>query len=114
MSSAQVRPISATFTAGPIRASASFAAHLETIERKIPLRSNYEALGAAVAVAALTPLLAYAAMPAYSPVTSERLINAQQDNGWLMYRRNYESTGYAPFDQINAGNVGKLTIAFNH
>src|SRR6202521_2940001 len=69
---------------------------------------------AVVAVTALTPLLAYAAMPAYSPVTSERLINAQQDNGWLMYRRNYESTGYAPFDQINAGNVGKLTIAFNH
>src|SRR6202049_3376800 len=42
MSSAQVRPMSATFTAGPIRASASFAAHLETIERKIPLRSRYE------------------------------------------------------------------------
>src|ERR1035438_2920972 len=70
--------------------------------------------GAAVAVTALAPLLAHAAMPAYSPVTGERLINAQQDNGWLMYRRNYESTGYAPFDQINAANVGKLTIAFNH
>src|SRR6202162_698668 len=42
MSSAQVRPISATDTAGPIRASASFAAHLKTIERKIPLRSRYE------------------------------------------------------------------------
>src|ERR1700722_13030350 len=71
-------------------------------------------LGAAVAVTALTPLLAYAAMPAYSPVTSERLINAQQDNGWLMYRRNYESTGYAPFDQINGGNVGKLTSVFDY
>src|SRR6202140_2838766 len=69
---------------------------------------------AVVAVTALTPLLTHAATPAYLPVTSERLINAQQDNGWLMYRRNYESTGYAPFDQINAGNVGKLTIAFNH
>src|SRR6202171_4057205 len=42
MSSAQVRPISSTFTAAPMRASASFAAHLKTIERKIPLRSRYE------------------------------------------------------------------------
>src|ERR1700680_4540131 len=69
---------------------------------------------AVVAVTALTPLLAYAVMPAYSPVTSERLVNAQQDSGWLMYRRNYESTGYAPFDQINAGNVDKLKIAFDY
>ena len=42
MSSAQVRPSSSTFTAGPIRASTSFAAHLKTLERKIPLRSRYE------------------------------------------------------------------------
>ena len=31
-----------------------------------------------------------------------------------MYRRNYESTGYAPFDQINTGNVGKLKVAFDY
>src|ERR1019366_2206958 len=36
------------------------------------------------------------------------------DDGWLMYRRNYESTGYAPFDLINAGNVGKLKVAFDY
>src|SRR5450631_223384 len=42
MSSAQVRPMSSTLAAGPIRASDSFAAHLKTIERKIPLRSRYE------------------------------------------------------------------------
>src|ERR1700680_1120066 len=42
MSSAQVRPMSSTLAAGPIRASASFAAHLKTLERKIPLRSRYE------------------------------------------------------------------------
>src|ERR1035438_8565795 len=70
--------------------------------------------GALFAAAVLTSVLVYAAVPTYPTVTSERLINAQQDSGWLMYRRNYESTGYAPFDQINGGNVGKLTIAFNH
>src|SRR5450631_1300940 len=42
MSSAQVRPMSSTLAAGPIRESASFTAHLKTIERKIPLRSRYE------------------------------------------------------------------------
>src|ERR1700675_3141681 len=42
MSSAQVRPISSTLSADPIRASTSFAAHLKTLERKIPLHSRYE------------------------------------------------------------------------
>src|SRR5664279_6424156 len=42
MSSAQVRPVSATPAAGPIRESASFAAHLKTLERKIALHSRYE------------------------------------------------------------------------
>src|SRR6202165_5669808 len=40
--SAQVKPMSSTIATRPIRESASFAAHLKTIERKIPLRSRYE------------------------------------------------------------------------
>src|ERR1700682_4707415 len=40
--SAQVKPMSSTLAAGPIRESASFAAHLKTLERKIPLHSRYE------------------------------------------------------------------------
>ncbi len=70
--------------------------------------------GGLLAVAALVPLCGYAAAPTYPAVTTERLINAQQDDGWLMYRRNYESAGYAPFDQINAGNVAGLKVAFDH
>src|ERR1700726_971620 len=42
MCSAQVRPMSSMPAAGLIRESASFAAHLKTIERKIPLRSQYQ------------------------------------------------------------------------
>src|SRR6202171_6561515 len=42
MSSAQVKPTSSTLAAGPIRESASFAADLKTIERKIPRHSRYE------------------------------------------------------------------------
>ena len=70
--------------------------------------------GGVFASALLLPILARADMPAYPTVTSERLVNAQKDNGWLMYRRNYESTGYAPFDQINAGNLAKLKVAFDY
>src|SRR6202021_3112488 len=42
MSSAQVMLVSSTPAPGPTRESASFAAHLKTLERKIPLRSRYE------------------------------------------------------------------------
>ena len=70
--------------------------------------------GGVFAAMLLTPLLARADMPTYPSVTSERLVNAQKDNGWLMYRRNYESTGYAPFDAINSGNVSQLKVAFDY
>ena len=42
MSSAQVRPLSNTDQGEPIRESGSFAAHLKTLERKIPLRARYD------------------------------------------------------------------------
>ena len=40
--SAQVRPTSSAQDSGPIKESSSFAAHLKTIERKLPLRARYE------------------------------------------------------------------------
>ncbi len=42
MSSAQVKPVGTVAHAGGMRESASFAAHLKTLERKIPLRGRYE------------------------------------------------------------------------
>lgn len=44
---------------------------------------------------------------AYTPVTAQRLENPEANN-WLMYRRTYDSQGYSPLEQINAGNVDKL------
>jgi len=44
--------------------------------------------GGVFAAAVLTPLLAFADMPAYAPVTSERLVNAQpgrRDPGFIHY-----------------------------
>jgi hypothetical protein len=40
--SAQIRPTSSAQDSGSINESSSFAAHLKTIERKIPLRARYE------------------------------------------------------------------------
>lgn len=50
----------------------------------------------------------------YKPVTDARLKNAAQDNGWLMYRRDYTSSGYAPFDAINTGNVANLKQVWDY
>lgn len=65
-------------------------------------------------LAGLLPALAQTANPAYEAVTEARLLGAQKDSGWLMYRRDYTSSGYAPFDQINAANVAGLKPVFDY
>ncbi len=55
-----------------------------------------------------------AAAPAYPTVTNARLDNATSDNGWLMYRRDYKSNGYAPFKEINTGNVSGLKQVWDY
>jgi alcohol dehydrogenase (cytochrome c) len=77
------------------------------------LATAHAVLGGLFAVAMVAPLPVSADIPSYQPVTTLRLLKAQQDNGWLMYRRNYESTGYAPFDLINTKNVANLKVAFD-
>ncbi len=57
-------------------------------------------------------LLLATAVPAedktpYSAVTGARLEQPEPGN-WLQYRRTYDSQGYSPLDQINAGNVARL------
>ncbi len=62
--------------------------------------------------AALPALVAHAVPDSYTPVTDARLINPEPSN-WLQYRGNYGGWGYSPLDQINAGNVGKLQLAWS-
>src|SRR5690349_6052211 len=50
----------------------------------------------------------------YQSVTSARLSAAARDDGWLMYRRDYTSSGYAPFNLINTSNVGHLRVVFDY
>ena len=74
--------------------------------------------GALAVLSLLTAVAAVPALastsPAYRPVTNDRLLKAQDDDGWLMYRRAYNSQGYAPFTQINAENVTRLKTAFTY
>ena len=44
----------------------------------------------------------------YTPVTDARLANPEPQN-WLMTRGNYQGWSYSTLDQINTGNVRKLT-----
>ena len=63
---------------------------------------------------ALAALAGTAVAADYMPVTSARLSNAANDNGWLMYRRDYSSNGYAPFNQINTANVTHLKQVWDY
>lgn len=70
--------------------------------------------GAPAADTAAEPAPAAAAQgDDYPSVTDARLLNAANDDGWLMYRRDYGSSGYAPFDSINASNVTQLKQAWD-
>ncbi len=51
--------------------------------------------------------------PAFSPVTPERLVNADAEpHNWLMYSGNYMAQRYSGLDQIDRRNVGDLEIAW--
>jgi alcohol dehydrogenase (cytochrome c) len=63
---------------------------------------------------ALTVLAGGALATDFSPVTTARLSDAAHDNGWLMYRRDYASNGYAPFKEINTGNVSGLKQVWDY
>lgn len=50
----------------------------------------------------------------YPSVTDARLLSAQSDGGWLMFRRDYASDNYAPFDRIDSKTVRHLKLAFDY
>src|SRR5262245_12259224 len=61
----------------------------------------------------LIALLAPAALLAQVNVPYERIRDAAKEPGaWLTYSRDYTGRRYSPLDQINAGNVGKLRVAW--
>lgn len=70
----------------------------------------------AAAVLAVCALAVQAQAPSelgpYAPVTDARLANPEAAN-WLQYRGTYNGWGYSPLDKINAGNVGKLKLAWS-
>ena len=73
------------------------------------------------ALLAMSGLAAIAAAPLgsaiaadYAPVTDARLANAATDNGWLMYRHDYTSSGYSALDQITKANVTSLKQVWDY
>lgn len=58
------------------------------------------------------PVPARSATDDFEPVTDTVLLNPPAAD-WLMWRRTLNSWGYSPLDQINTGNVAKLTLAWS-
>src|SRR5712692_3740108 len=57
--------------------------------------------------------LAPVALLAQVNVPFERIRDASKEPGnWLTYSRDYSGQRYSPLDQVNAGNVSKLHIAW--
>jgi alcohol dehydrogenase (cytochrome c) len=52
--------------------------------------------------------------PALAQNVDTAAIDAGKPNDWLTYHGSYKSYHYSPLDQINAGNVGNLQIAWIH
>ncbi|HKJ95910.1 MAG TPA: methanol/ethanol family PQQ-dependent dehydrogenase [Gammaproteobacteria bacterium] len=78
-------------------------------------RPRFARLAAAALIAALAAASWGVASAAdYPKVDNQRLLNAQSDSGWLMYRRSYDSKAFAPFKQIDADNVSNLKPVFSH
>ena len=52
-------------------------------------------------------------IPAFNPVTPERLVNAEDEpHNWLMYSGNYKSQRYSGLNDIDRRNVADLEIAW--
>jgi alcohol dehydrogenase (cytochrome c) len=73
-----------------------------SVHRFFTALSFFTSLASAVCVAD------QASAGSYQPVTDARLGSAATDDGWLMYRHDYKSSGYSPLAEITPSNVGKL------
>ena len=71
-------------------------------------------LACAIATSCGLSATSQAATSDYPAVTQQRLLHAESDSGWLMYRRAYNSNAYAPFKQITPENVKDLKTAFTY
>ena len=76
-------------------------------------RNKYWLLTAAN-VAGLALALGFAALPARAgDITDQQLVNADQDAGnWLLHHKDYAANRFSTLDQINAGNVKNLKVAW--
>ena len=50
-------------------------------------------------------------VPRYTAVTDQMLVDPSP-NDWLMFRRDYQSTGYSPLEEITHENVGDLKLTW--
>ena len=87
----------------------------QTRQIAVVLIAGVFALGSLTSVVHAQPTADATVVPAFSPVTAERLVNAQAEpHNWLMYSGNYYAQRYSGLDQIDRQNVAGLEIAWVH
>ena len=73
-------------------------------------------LSAGVTAQRFLPSLEPAVVPeklkSFVPVTDDMLVRPKPEN-WISYRNGYSLWGYSSLNQINAGNVGQLRLAWS-
>src|SRR5439155_27110453 len=75
------------------------------------MATEYVDAGTAIPYADLSAAVGNAP-PVTKGVTYERILNAREEpQNWLTYYGAYDGQRYSPLDQINKGNVSKLTPA---
>ena len=75
-------------------------------------RWTYSGVAKALSAAAL---IGVASQALSADVTWDRLMNADKDaNNWLMYHQSFKGWHYSGLDQINAGNVKDMKVAWQH
>ena len=73
---------------------------------------TYTGVAKALSVAAF---VGFSSQALAADVTWDRLMNADKDaNNWLMYHQSFKGWHHSGLDQINAGNVKNLSVAWMH
>ncbi|MDX1563164.1 MAG: PQQ-binding-like beta-propeller repeat protein [Gammaproteobacteria bacterium] len=67
----------------------------------------------AAAAGSVLPVTAAAQASAFVPVT-QAMLESPDPADWLMFSRTYDAQRYSPLDEIDTGNVGRLSLAWTH
>lgn len=88
---------------GPASAGSTAPAAVADRDRRVPVEAAEEEVGRPPGEREIED---------FEPVTVE-MLHDPDPGDWLMFRRTYDGQGHSPLDQVDAGNVGELRLAWS-